>query len=71
MAAEWLAILTLTVPMPGGGFATCTKSKVLSLEPGVTRTAVYGHMFGLFPAEFERANVLFFSVEPDRIGGEQ
>lgn len=71
MAAEWFAVLTLQMPLPHGGFASGTKSAVLTVGPDATRAAILDHMRGLFPAEFTGANVVFFSAEPNRVGGER
>lgn len=69
---KWFAVMTLQMPLPhGGGFASGTKSAVLTVPPDATRADLYEHMFGLFPPEFGGANVVFFSAEPNLIGGER
>lgn len=69
----WFCILTLTLPLPSGGVATGTKSRLLPVEPDTTRGQLYEHMRSLFPPEYCGATVVFFSAEPNRlpIGGEQ
>ena len=67
-ADEWFAVLTLQMPLPGGGFAAGTKSAVLTVGPDATRAGIFEHMCGLFPPEFAGANVVFFSAEPNRAG---
>ena len=69
---EWFAVMTLQRPLLNGGFATGTRSQVLRVSgPSATRAALFEHMRGLFPPEFATANVVFFSAEPNQIGGER
>lgn len=63
-------VMTLEVPMPGGGVNVQTKSRVLTVEPGATRASIYDHMRGKFSSEFASSgNVLCFTVDPNHIGG--
>lgn len=65
---EWFVVMTLQAPLPGGGFATGTKTTVLTVAPDATREAIYAHMRGLFPPQFDSANTIVYVAEPNRVG---
>ncbi|MFB4320710.1 hypothetical protein [Actinomadura sp. 21ATH] len=66
---EVFAVMTLSVTHPSGDVETLTLTKAVPIPATVTREAVFKAMYAGAPERFreQRATVLFFSVEPNRI----
>ncbi|MEW1914641.1 hypothetical protein AB0442_40770 [Kitasatospora sp. NPDC085895] len=64
---SWLITLQLKI---GGGFGVLTTEGTIPIAPGGSRTGAYREIRAELARQnpdLEQANVLFFSLEPDRL----
>ncbi|PBC77099.1 hypothetical protein BX265_1836 [Streptomyces sp. TLI_235] len=64
---SWLITLQFRI---GGGFGVLTTEGTIPITPGASRTRAYRNIraeLTLQNPDLEQANVLFFSLDPDRL----
>lgn len=65
---EYLVILTVQIPS-AGGFQQAGISGTVTPEPGMTRHDLYEWARGQLPSSARTGATLFFSAEPNTLGG--
>lgn len=68
---QYFAVLTLALPT-SHGMTQMTFARTLAVDPGSTRSGIYERMrqeaASRHGSQWDRANTLFFSAEPDVLG---